>query len=203
MNAVTQEVDRHVPETSGTAFTRLLRWLDEDSDSQGERYLDMRRRLVAYFDRRNRPAPDILADETFDRVSRTLEESGRIHVTPPARYCYVVARFVLLEDIRRGRRSVSFDESRPVTRPELSAIGTAGQESAQQALDCLGRCLGSLRPKDRDLIVEYYRDATRQRIERRRDLAARLGITMNALGIRAWRLRASLQACVGGCHKQS
>src|SRR3954463_14794417 len=114
MNALKQQVDRHGSGSSGTSFTRLLRWLDDGTDSKGERYLEMRRRLVAYFDRRNRPAPDILADETFDRVSRTLEDSGCIKVTPPARYCYVVARFVLLEDVRRQERSVPYDDTRPV-----------------------------------------------------------------------------------------
>src|SRR5215471_11341846 len=112
MSTVTQRIDRSDSGTSSTAFTRLLRWLDDGSDSHGERYLEMRSRLVAYFDRRSRPAPDLLADETFDRIARTLEASGRIEVTPPARYCYVVARFVLLEDIRAGRRSVPFDEAR-------------------------------------------------------------------------------------------
>jgi len=29
----------------------LLEWLDDGIDSQGEKYLEMRRRLVAYFDR--------------------------------------------------------------------------------------------------------------------------------------------------------
>jgi DNA-directed RNA polymerase specialized sigma24 family protein len=200
MTVLTQEVDRHDSGMSGTAFTRLLRWLDDGSDSQGERYLEMRRRLVAYFDRRNRPAPDVLADETFDRVSRTLEESGRIKVTPPARYCYVVARFVLLEDIRKSRRDVPFEETRAAmqhTRP-----GTATEDATDQSLDCLGRCLNILKPEDRHLIVEYYRDAKRQRIDRRRELARELGISMNALGIRAWRLRANLERCVGACRKR-
>jgi hypothetical protein len=37
------------------------------------------------------------------------------------------------------------------------------------------------------------------RIDRRRALADRLGITMNALGIRASRLRGSLEVCVDDC----
>jgi hypothetical protein len=201
MNALTQEIDRSDSvTTSPTSFTRLLRWLDEGVDSQGERYLEMRRRLVAYFDRRNRPAPDLLADETFDRIARTLEESGYIKVTPPARYCYVVARFVLLEDIRAGRRSVPLDETRIAARPGRTP-GDA-EDTAQRSLDCLTVCLDRLKPEDRGLIVEYYRDAKRERIDRRRAIAQRLGITMNALGIRAWRLRASLEACVGGCRKR-
>jgi hypothetical protein len=201
MNAVTEEVDRSHPRAASTSFTRLLQWLDEGADSHGERYLEMRRRLVAYFDRRNRSAPDMLADETFDRVARTLETAGHIKVTPPARYCYVVARFVLLEDIRAARRSVPFDEARMASRPGLSLTTEADDDPARQSLACLGRCLGRLKPEDRELIVEYYRDAKRERIDRRRGLAAALGITMNALGIRAWRLRANLEACVGACSK--
>ena len=49
------------------AFSRLLQWLDDGNDSHGEAYLEMRRRLVSYFDRRNRPAPDELADDYADR----------------------------------------------------------------------------------------------------------------------------------------
>ena len=56
------------------AFHRLLTWLDEGADSEGQKYLEMRRRLVAYFDRKNCPAPDELADETLNRVARRLEE---------------------------------------------------------------------------------------------------------------------------------
>jgi DNA-directed RNA polymerase specialized sigma24 family protein len=197
MSVVT--LDRRDSGTSGTSFTRLLRWLDEGSDSKGERYLEIRRRLVAYFDRRNRPAPDILADETLDRVSRTLEESGRIKVTPPARYCYVVARFVLLEDIRRSQREIPFDETRPVSSHEPSANRAAMEETAERSLECLTRCLNKLKPEDRTLIVEYYRDAKRQRIDRRRELARGLGITMNALAIRTWRLRTNLEACMARC----
>jgi hypothetical protein len=32
------------------AFRRFLEWLDEGQDSNGERYFEMRRRLVRYFD---------------------------------------------------------------------------------------------------------------------------------------------------------
>jgi len=201
MSAVTHPVGRSLG-TATTAFSRLLRWLDEGHDSHGERYLDIRRRLVAYFERRNRTEPDALADETFDRIARTLETTGRIAVTPPARYCYVVARFVLLEDIRASRRSVPFDERQFAATPSLT-VAADTDDPAEQALGCLTQCLEGLKPADRELIVEYYRDAKRERIERRRALATRLGITMNALGIRAWRLRASLEACVGGCRKRA
>jgi DNA-directed RNA polymerase specialized sigma24 family protein len=72
----------------------------------------------------------------------------------------------------------------------------------EQRLDCLDRCLQELKPEQRDLIVEYYADDRRQKIERRRELATRLGITMNALGIRAFRIRDGLMACVESCRQR-
>ncbi len=201
MDVLTREVEREVPTLTQVAFTRLLEWLDDGTDSRGETYLEMRRRLVAYFDRRNRPSADELADETLNRIGRTLEKSGAITITPPARYCYVIARFVLLEDVRRGRRCIQVDEIRGATAiesgraPEVDAAAS----DRERRLECLDRCLLKLKPDQRELMIEYYRDAKRQRIERRRDLAARLGITMNALGIRACRIRGALEVCVDGC----
>jgi DNA-directed RNA polymerase specialized sigma24 family protein len=201
MDVATLEVVHEERGLTPIAFKRLLEWLDDGKDSQGETYLEMRRRLVAYFDRRNRPFADDLADETLNRIGKTLEKSGSVAVTPPARYCYVVARFVLLEDLRRGRRYLQVDEARTATAFESAPVGD-GDDSAsiQEArLQCLDRCLEKLKPEQRELAVEYYRDAKRQRIERRRELAKRLGITTNALGIRACRIRSTLETCVDAC----
>jgi len=198
---VTQELLREEPKITQFAFHRLLEWLDDGVESHGETYIEMRRRLVAYFDRRNRPFADDLADQTFNRISKTLEQSGSIAVRPPARYCYVVARFVLLEDIRRSRRFVQVDEARDAhplgPRPMLPMDDRAAVQ--EQRLECLDRCLQQLKPEQRELAIEYYRDAKRERIERRRSLAERLGITMNALGVRACRIRNALQTCMSAC----
>jgi DNA-directed RNA polymerase specialized sigma24 family protein len=188
------------------AFNRLLEWLDAGVDSQGEAYLEMRRRLVSYFDRRNRPSADELADETLNRVGRTLEKAGSIEITPPARYCYGVAKFVLLEDFRREHAHVRLDEARGtdatiargVKFPELDETLTI----QEQRLECLERCLQTLKAEQRDLVVEYYRDVRREKIDRRREMARRLGITINALAIRACRIRGALEVCVEACRKQ-
>lgn len=198
---LTQELLREEPRLTQTAFTRLLDWLDDGDDSHGERYLEIRRRLVAYFDRRNRPASDELADETLNRVARTLETSGVIETRPPARYCYVVAKFVLLEDFRRERKHTSLEAAWPTEGARHAARADADEvRAAREArLSCLDRCLDELKPGQRDLIVEYYADERRLKIERRRAMAGRLGISMNALGIRACRIRDALMECVDGC----
>jgi hypothetical protein len=66
------------------AFRRFLDWLDEGHDSKGERYLEMRQRLVRYFDHKRCVAADDLADETLNRVVRRIEEEGAITDATPA-----------------------------------------------------------------------------------------------------------------------
>jgi DNA-directed RNA polymerase specialized sigma24 family protein len=184
------------------AFRRLLTWLDEGVHSEGERYVEMRRRLVAYFGRRRCLTPDELADETLNRVARKLEEEGTIADAKPARYCYIVARFIFLEYLRGPEhRQVSLDGTSSI--PEvLSSPGPARADEADvldRRFECLDRCLGQLTARDRALILEYYSGEQRLRIQVRRELAARLGLTANALTIRACRIRGTLEACLDEC----
>ena len=72
------DVLRDEPKLTQIAFTRLLVWLDDGIESHGEQYIEMRRRLVSYFDRRSRPSADELADEALNRIARTLDEVGII-----------------------------------------------------------------------------------------------------------------------------
>lgn len=187
------------PRLTRAAFSRLLEWLDDGVGSQGERYFEMRRRLVSYFDRRNRPSADDLAGETLSRIGRTLEKDGATAITPPARYCYVVAKSVLLEDVRCESLDVALGEPRIVVAS--AAHGVAPHEPGEgltiegQRLERVGRCLQELKREQRQFVVDYYRGTGRQTIERRRDMAKGLGLTLDALGIRASRIRRSLEAC--------
>ena len=190
------------------ALRQFLSWLDEGAESKGERYLEMRRRLVRYFDYRNCPSPDDLADETLNRVARKLEEKGEIVGASPAHYCYIVARLVFLESTRsRELHAPSLDD------PERSGSVTASSaEHSEPVMDtaakeklftCLERCLSNIRIQDRELILEYYRGEQREKIERRSRMAARLGLTVNALCIRACRIRTKLEACVKACSEET
>ena len=180
------------------AFERLLAWLDEGRDSGGQAYLQMRRRLALYFQRKRCLTPDDLADETLNRVTRRLEEEGRITDSPPARYCYIVAKFVLLEHLRdpEGRRLRDVDVRERAREPVAEPGDSAYEERLAR---CLDRCLNGLEPDDRTLILDYYRHEPRAKIERRRHLAASLGLTANALAIRACRIRDKLERCVSAC----
>src|SRR5215470_2511698 len=130
------------------AFRYFLQWLDEGVDSGGERYLEMRRRLALYFDRKNCVSPDDLADETLNRVARKLEEKGSIKELTPAHYCYVAARFVFLEYLRsREHTQTSFDEPAHSALHPLLA-GSPGRDSQGEPVEklhgCLEQCLKQL-----------------------------------------------------------
>jgi DNA-directed RNA polymerase specialized sigma24 family protein len=186
------------------ALGQLLVWLDEGADSGGEKYLEMRRRLVSYFDRKNCLSPDELADETLNRVARRLEEEGEITNTTPARYCYTIAKFVFLEYLRGAEhQQMSLDETRDFKHPEINPAALVeaqeSQKGKEKRLDCLERCMEKLDPDNRDLIFQYYLGEQRAKIENRRALAARIKLTVNALSIRACRIRARLEECVGKC----
>ena len=69
----------------------------------------------------------------------------------------------------------------------------------ERMLNCLEQCAGNLEPPNREIITRYYVGKEREKIENRRALAEELGITMNALSIRACRIRDKLEACVKQC----
>ena len=181
------------------AFDQLLQWLDQGTSSSGESYLEMRRRLVAYFGRKHCPAPDELADETLNRVARRLREEGTIVTDAPAHYCYIVARFVLLEFLRKEQPDVIFDEKLLFRQTAEMRDMSEAQEERERRWDCLERCMAGMETVTRELIVGYYHGEQRAKIENRRAMAVKLGITVNALSIRACRIREKLENCVYKC----
>jgi DNA-directed RNA polymerase specialized sigma24 family protein len=191
-------------DASGTpaAFSQFLSWLDEGVESNGEKYLEMRRRLVAYFDRKGCPEADELTDETLNRVARRLEEEGAITGTAPAQYCYITAKFVFLEYLRdHARFSSSLTEMSPVKVDAVLSRAALrdDSETKERRSVCLDRCMENLSMPDRQLILEYYQGEQRTKIESRRDLATSLRLSVNALSIRACRIRNKLELCVREC----
>jgi DNA-directed RNA polymerase specialized sigma24 family protein len=177
------------------AFRRLLVWLDSGSDSRGERYLEVRRRLTLYFDRKNCRSSDELADETLNRIARKLEEKGTITEVSCLHYCYIVAKLVFLENLRLVKPLQS--EANESTN--YDAVSELGSELKERMFSCLENCLGKVVEDDRTLILDYYRGERRTKIELRAQLARRLGLSMNALSIRACRIRNKLEACIRAC----
>ncbi|MBC7931063.1 MAG: hypothetical protein H7Z38_10930 [Rubrivivax sp.] len=172
-----------------TAFDSLLTWLDDDRDRAGEKYEQIRRRLIKVFTCRGRHDAEELADETINRVTLKAPELSKEYVGDPSLYFYGVAQKVFLESLRK-----------PPAAPLPAA--TPEPEELERDYECLERCMEQLSPNSRALALEYYREDRRAKIDHRKEMAQRLGIALNALRIRAYRIRAALQQCVQACVEQ-
>ena len=197
-----KQASRSAWRPTAESFRRFLTFLDNGTESNGRSYIEMQRRLAGYFARKGCSAPEELADETLNRVSRRLEEEGSIDIDTPSHYCYITARFVFLEEIRAVRLdSVAIDENKlSIDRPaRLNPSDTDDLEKKEKMLSCLDECTSKLDERTRDLILRYYFGNEGVKIRNRSSMAEKLGISLNALSIRACRIRRTLESCVGKC----
>jgi DNA-directed RNA polymerase specialized sigma24 family protein len=178
------------------ALDRFLSCLDADPDHAGRKYEAIRQKLVKIFDWRGARFPDECADETINRVVRKLEYGQEIRDIPT--YCQGVARLVLLESLKKAEnRQVSLDELKSV--PVVPVL--PDDDTVQRR--CFVRCLTELPIESRQLILEYYEDERRMKINNRQAIADQLGIPLNALRSRVQRIRHKLEQCITHCVSRS
>jgi DNA-directed RNA polymerase specialized sigma24 family protein len=169
------------------AFAKFLACLDSDPARAGEKYETLREALVKFLDWRGAPFPEELVDETFNRVTRKLEEGETIR--DATTYCHGVARLVFLQSLERpGNKRVELEE--------LSMIAIPEPDVSDARREYLNHCLRQLPAENRKLIIEYYRKDGRRKIDHRVAMAERLGIPLNALRSRAQRIRDKLERCI-------
>jgi DNA-directed RNA polymerase specialized sigma24 family protein len=177
------------------AFGRLLLSLDADRERAGEKYEDLRRTLIRFFEWRGAPFPEEHADEALNRVARRLAEG--VEVRSVGAYCYEVARLIFLETTKGADgRKEPLDSLK--SDPAAADAAEASAEK-ERGLACLEECLRALPAESAELILEYYRHEGRVQIERRKALAEGLGLRRDALANRAQRLRNKLEHCVSLC----
>lgn len=170
-------------------FDRLLEWLDQDREMAGEKYEMIRRNLIKIFNCRGCPTPEELTDETINRVASRVAVVAPDYSGDPSNYFYGVAKIVYLE----------YMKVKPVLVAPLAAPSEEEQRAEQVLYDCLENCIRALDAGSRNLVLEYYVGEKRDRIEQRRRLAERLGITPAVLRLKAYRIRLGLQKCVAVC----
>lgn len=171
-------------------FDRLLAWLDPDRERAGEKYENIRRKLIKIFAWRGCTMCEDLADETINRVIKKTQEVGESYVGDPALYFYGVARNVHREYMKKD----------PIVLPPPQPDPPQQKEQQYQ---CLETCMEHLSEENRQLVLEYYREEKRTKIDQRKAIADRLGIAPNGLRMRMYRIRTSLQGCVDGCLNQA
>ena len=102
---------------------------------------------------------------------------------------------VLLESLKeRERTPVPLDDA-----PNSLKQKAPEPNEPDAMLICFDRCMDSLPPESRQLILDYYQEERRAKIQRRQQLADRLHIPLNALRIRTHRIRITLEECIRTC----
>jgi RNA polymerase sigma factor (sigma-70 family) len=172
-------------------FDKLLSFLDADRDQAGLKYEGLRCRLLKFFEWRGCSAREDLADETLNRLAKNIAAGEQI--LNLGAYCSGVARNVFLEALRTRNRELNAIRSSPESGANVR------DEIAERRLECLNECLKELTEENRRLFLQYHQGEKSARIEARERLAKELGIPLNALRIRAHRIRAKLESCVEQC----
>ncbi len=129
-----------------------------------------------------------LADEAINRVMKRLPEIRDTYVGDPARYFHGVARYIILEMMRRKEVGVE----------EVPGVTTEAEVHSDE-YDCLLKCLRFLPSDRRELILDYYIYDGRDKIAQHRRMASELGITEGALRGRAHQVRGNLEKCIQQC----
>jgi DNA-directed RNA polymerase specialized sigma24 family protein len=171
---------------SEESFFRLLARLNADPVLAGEEYEKLRARLIYFFERKGCRISAELSDETINRIARKVEEG--LEIEDVFKFSYGVARLVLLEHWRDPKREWDQLDQR-LSSPKPN------QEYYELRLKCMEKCLQALQPEERDLIVK---NCVLDK-EGKEELARSLGLTINALRIRAFRIRTKLHECREKC----
>ena len=173
-------------ELNQESFEALLRWLNSDREQAGKRYEEIRGRLIKIFSARGCAEPDLLADETINRVAKRVAKISQTYEGDPALYFYGVANKIHMEQLRKQR---PIEAPPPV--PDL--------DDYEEEYVCLEGCIGHLPASSRELVLQYYDHQQQDKIAQHQRLADRLGIGLNALRIRAHRARLVLRKCIINC----
>ena len=176
-------------------FEEILAWLDPDREVAATMYVQLRHDLAKIFTFRGCTDPEGLTDEVFDRVAKKILEVRPTYVGDPRLYFRAVANNLIKEDLKRAKTQVSLEE------PELREPTTTESDegNAEDMEECLRSCLQKFSTENRKLIVNYYAKEKQAKIDHRSELAQQLGISVETLRVKVYRIRVSLQGCIERC----
>ena len=171
------------------SFDALLSWLHPDRETAGAKYEQIRQTLINIFVKRGCSPAEEMTDEAINRVIGRLDEIKSTYVGDPSLYFYGVAQNILREYSKKiPAQPYIFKQQEP--------------EEDNPDYQCLDECMGELPPESRWLIIEYFWEDKREKINRRKNLAEQLGITHHTLRMRAYRIKAILKKCIIECRKR-
>jgi DNA-directed RNA polymerase specialized sigma24 family protein len=172
------------------AFQAFLAWLSPQNTEDGEAYEKARNRLVIFFAGRQCRDPESLADKTIDIATFKIAEIPS--EVQPIAYLLGIAKNVF----REYQREIEKELTASVANQKYQS---ASQTEVERNHTCLERCLNELPQEDHTILLNYYSQAKRAKIELHRQLAERHRLTPNALRNRVFRLNQRMARCIDNC----
>ena len=176
------------------SLDEILTWLNPDREVAATMYVQLRHDLAKLFSYRGCTDPEGLTDEVFDRVSKKLKDVRPTYEGDPRHYFRAVANNVVKETLKKATTHVPLEGIDP---PERKSTET--EETTIEREECLHSCLQKLTPENRELIVAYYAKVKQAKIDYRNELAQQLGMSVETLRVKVYRIRRSLQECIERC----
>ncbi|MFV0389978.1 MAG: hypothetical protein ACK5NT_14640 [Pyrinomonadaceae bacterium] len=165
-------------------FNRFLTWLNPNRELAARNYEAIRDDLNRFFAVRDVHDPNELSDITIDRVMRKIDRIFDTYKGDPKQYFFGVARNVFLEYLRKPRVVELFEETK---------VDYPSYENDDAYLASLESALENLPAEQARLIIDYYSWSAGNKKEKRALLAASMGLSVEALRVRAYRVRARLR----------
>jgi RNA polymerase sigma factor (sigma-70 family) len=188
---------RHQP-LPPESFDEILAWLNPDREIAATIYVQLRHDLEKVFLWNRCSDPEGMTDEVMDRVAKKVHQLRESFEGDPKLFFYGVARNLIKENPRRIKTEVSLPDT------ELpSQATTEMEETIDLREECLNTCLQKLSKEKRDLILAYYADEKRAKIDHRTELARQFGTSIETLRVRAYRIRNALEECIERCLSRS
>lgn len=178
-------------EISQKDFEKLLNWLNSDRELAGIKYEAIRQRLVKVFTLRGCQIAEELADSTIDIVIEKMDSLTESYEGDPALYFYGVGKKVLSRFFKTPQLEVSSD-------PQFIQEDFEDENTIRKH-DCLEKCLEKLTDEQRKLIIAYYQNDKREKINHRKLLASERGMTPDRLRINIHRIKNTIEKCVRQC----
>lgn len=177
------------------SFAEILDWLNPDRELAATLYLDLRTRLIKIFGWNRCTDPEGMTDETFDRVAKQVHDLRPRFEGDPKLFFYAVARNLIREYQKKIKSHVAIED----VELAVEAPQEVEEEADDLRTECLQACLKELSSEKRELILGYYAREKQAKITHRTEMARRLGLSVETLRVRAYRIRSSLEKCIENC----
>lgn len=151
-------------ELTEEAFSFFLSWLDPDKDTAGQKYIGLQRRLVVMLECRGCTCSEELADRALNNFIRRLPALVDSYADNhnPAPYLFTIAHHLYLDYVKKQPAPL------PDSVAETPLTNSEPDETEARFYACLEVCLEQLKPRHRELLLDYYEGEKQAKIDFRK-----------------------------------